>query len=105
MQISEEQYNKLPEELQKHFYKGNFHCTTKPVKLMEYLVRLVTPKEGICLDPFVGSGTTAIACLKNNRKFIGFELNPEYAKICMERVKPLMSQTKLTEVSADSSHN
>lgn len=55
-------------------------------------------------DTYYGGGTTAIACLKNNRRFIGFELNPEYAKICMDRVKPLMSQTKLTEVSADSSH-
>ena len=56
MQISKEQYNKLPERLQKHFNHGNFHCTLKPVKLMQYLITMITPKGGIVLDPFMGSG-------------------------------------------------
>ena len=81
------------------------HCAPYPIELVETPILAGCPEKGIVLDPFMGSGTTAIACLKNNRKFIGFELNPEYAKICVERVKPLMSQTKLSEVSADSSHN
>ena len=65
MQISKEQYDKLPERLKENFYKGNFHCTTKPLKLMEYLCTLTkTPaKNGGCvLDPFAGSGTTGVAC-------------------------------------------
>jgi len=47
---------------------------------MEYLIKLVTKKNAIVLDPFLGSGTTAIACLKLNRKFIGIEKEKEYIK-------------------------
>ena len=80
------------------------HCAPYPIELVETPILAGCPEKGIVLDPFMGSGTTAIACLKNNRRFIGFELNPEYAKICMDRVKPLISQTKLLEVSQHSSH-
>jgi len=81
------------------------HCAPYPPELVETPILAGCPEKGIVLDPFMGSGTTAITCLKNNRNFIGFELNPEYVKICMDRVKPLMSQTKLTEVSPHSSHD
>ncbi len=86
MQISEEQYNKLPERLQKHFMAGNIHPTIKPLKLTEYLVRLVTPKNGVCLDPFMGSGTTGVACKNLNRNFIGIELDEGYFKIAEKRI-------------------
>jgi site-specific DNA-methyltransferase (adenine-specific) len=65
----------------------NHHPTVKPVKLCEYLVRLVTPKDGVCLDPFMGSGTTAVACINTNRKFIGIELSPEYCEIANKRLE------------------
>jgi len=58
--------------------KGNNHPTVKPIHLMAWLVRLVTPPDGICLDPFMGSGTTALACKKLNRDFIGMEIYQEY---------------------------
>ena len=88
MQISKEQYNKLPGNLQQHFYSGNFHCTTKPLKLMEYLCTLTkTPTGGIVLDPFMGSGTTGIACKLTDRKFIGIEREEEYIKIAQARIK------------------
>ena len=86
MQISQEQYNKLPERLQKHFNHGNFHCTLKPIALMEYLIKMVTPKGGIVLDPFMGSGSTGIACKKLNREFIGIELDADYCKIAEARI-------------------
>jgi len=86
MQISQEQYNKLPERLQKHFNHGNFHCTVKSVPLMEYLIKMVTPKGGTVLDPFMGSGTTGIACKNLNRDFIGIELDPEYYEIAKKRI-------------------
>ncbi len=87
MQISRTQYAKLPERLQKYFYTGNFHCTTKPLKLMEYLCTLTkTPTGGIVLDPFMGSGTTGIACKNTDRKFIGIERDKEYFKIAQHRV-------------------
>jgi DNA modification methylase len=95
MQISQEQYNKLPERLQKHFNHGNFHCTVKSVPLMEYLIKMITPKGGTVLDPFMGSGTTGIACKKNGFDFIGIEKEPEYMKIAEVRINNTKLQQKL----------
>ena len=67
--------------------EGNNHPTVKPVSLIKYLVTLVTPPDGVCLDPFMGSGTTAIACININRNYIGFELDPTYCAIAEERIK------------------
>jgi site-specific DNA-methyltransferase (adenine-specific) len=67
--------------------RKNIHPTVKPIDLMQYLVRLVTPKGGICLDPYLGSGTTAIACKSEKINYIGIELEPEYAKIAEARIK------------------
>jgi DNA modification methylase len=68
--------------------KGEFnnHPTVKPVKLMEYLVRLVTPENGIVLDPFSGSGSTIIASINTQKNYIGFELNQEYVDIINKRI-------------------
>jgi site-specific DNA-methyltransferase (adenine-specific) len=71
--------------------RRNTHPTVKPVKLMEYLITLVTPPNGIVLDPFMGSGTTAVACIKTNRKYIGFELLEEYCKIAEKRISEATS--------------
>jgi len=67
--------------------RKNFHPTVKPIKLMQYLVRLVTPKDGTVLDPFVGSGTTCIAAKLLDRKYIGMEMDDEYVVIAQERIK------------------
>ena len=70
----------------------NIHPTVKPVELMQYLVRLVTPKNGIILDCFMGSGSTGKATMFENRernanyKFIGIELTEEYLPICEARI-------------------
>lgn len=64
----------------------NIHPTVKPVKLMEYLVRLITPPNGIVLDPFMGSGTTGIAASNEGVGFIGIELSPEYFTIAENRI-------------------
>lgn len=68
------------------FEKGCTHPTVKPVKLMQYLVRLVTPKGGTVLDPFNGSGTTGIACKLEGFDYIGIELDPEYVAISEARI-------------------
>lgn len=94
MQISQEQYNKLPERLQKHFNHGNFHCTLKPIALMEYLIKMVTPKGGIVLDPFAGSGSTLVAAKQNGFQYIGIELTEEYIPIIEARLNAL-NQDKL----------
>lgn len=66
---------------------NNNHPTTKPLKLMEYLVKLVTPPNGIVLDPFMGSGTTAIACDNLNFSWIGIEISGAYCNISNERIE------------------
>lgn len=66
--------------------RGNHHPTVKPVELMRWLVRLVTPPNGICLDPFTGSGTTGMACRYEQRQFIGIEREEEYVRIAEARI-------------------
>ena len=65
---------------------SNNHPTVKPIALMEYLIKMVTPKGGIVLDPFAGSGSTLVACKNLNRNYIGMELDPEYIKIAEARL-------------------
>ena len=72
-----------------HPERQNFHPTVKPVHLMSWLVRLVTPKDGICLDPFMGSGTTGVACKKLDRDFIGIELDKNYFEIAKQRINSI----------------
>ena len=67
--------------------KQNFHPTVKPVKLMQYLVRLITPPNGKVLDPFCGSGTTGIACKLEGFEFVGIEQDAEYCKIAEARIQ------------------
>jgi DNA modification methylase len=64
----------------------NIHPTVKPVQLMRYLIRLVTPKGGVVLDPFLGSGTTAVAAIEEGVDWIGCEREPEYLEIIEARV-------------------
>ena len=75
--------------------QGNTHPTVKPLKLMEYLVRLVTPPEGIVVDPFTGSGTTLIAAQGQGFNYIGFELNPEYVQIAEKRLASTVQQVSM----------
>jgi site-specific DNA-methyltransferase (adenine-specific) len=66
--------------------KGNYHPTVKPLALMRWLVRLVTPPGGTVLDPYLGSGTTAMACVYEGFQWKGCEINPEYAEIASKRI-------------------
>ena len=66
---------------------ANFHPTVKPISLMSYLVTMGSRENDLVLDPFVGSGTTCIAAKLLNRKYLGMELNDEYAVIAQERIK------------------
>ena len=67
--------------------KNNTHLTVKPVKLLEHLIKIFSKEESLVVDPFVGSGTTLIACKNSNRKCIGMEINKDYYKIALERIK------------------
>jgi site-specific DNA-methyltransferase (adenine-specific) len=67
--------------------KQNFHPTVKPTELMKYLIRLVTPKDGIVLDPFMGSGSTGKAAMQEGMWFVGIEREKEYFEIAKQRIE------------------
>lgn len=77
--------------------KKNVHPTVKPVELLRYLVRLVTRKGGICIDPFNGSGTTGIACKLEGVNYIGIEQNERDCEVSRARIEVWQNveQTKL----------
>lgn len=66
--------------------RANVHPTVKPTELMRHLVRLVTPPGGTVLDPFLGSGTTALACEMEGFAWVGIEREEEYVRICEARL-------------------
>lgn len=72
--------------------KGNYHATVKPVALMRYLVTLVTPPGGLVVDPFMGSGTTGIACVGLGFDFIGIEMDEGYFGIAFDRINHAQKQ-------------
>jgi site-specific DNA-methyltransferase (adenine-specific) len=72
--------------------RANIHPTVKPINLMRYLVRLVTPSHGTVLDPFTGSGSTGCAAVLERVNFIGIERETEYARIARARIAHHMHQ-------------
>jgi len=66
--------------------RANHHPTVKPIELMRYLVRLVTPNGGTVLDPFMGSGSTGCAAMLEGMDFIGIDITPEYVEIARRRI-------------------
>jgi site-specific DNA-methyltransferase (adenine-specific) len=82
--------NRCPRSIIKFNTEVGFHPTQKPVNLFEYLIKTYTNENEIVLDNCIGSGTTAIACINTNRKFVGFELDPTYFEIASNRIKERM---------------
>jgi DNA modification methylase len=66
---------------------GNNHPTVKPIELMKYLIKLITPPGGIVLDPFNGSGSTGCAAVALGHEYIGCELDPAYVEISKRRIE------------------
>ena len=76
----------------------NNHPCVKPLALMEYLCKLtMTPMGGVVLDPFMGSGSTGVACASVGRKFLGIELEEEYFKIAQKRVGKAFTKARLAK--------
>lgn len=73
------------------------HPTQKPLKLFERLIEMASKKEDIVLDPFIGSGTTAMASEILERRWIGIDSNPEYIKLANERIKEFRNQKRLND--------
>jgi DNA modification methylase len=75
--------------------RKNNHPTVKPTELMRYLCRLVTPKGGVVLDPFMGSGSTGKAAIMSGYKFIGIEMSEEYFELACARVEAAQKERGL----------
>lgn len=74
---------------------GNNHPTVKPTDLMAYLCRLVTPPSGVVLDPFMGSGSTGKAAIREGFQFIGIERDADYVQIARQRIENATQQARL----------
>jgi site-specific DNA-methyltransferase (adenine-specific) len=73
------------------------HPTQKPLRVMEWSMETAkVPTDGTILDPFMGSGTTGVACVKTGRKFIGIELDPAYCEIAKQRIEKAIAERKNT---------
>lgn len=78
---------------------GTAHTTVKPLALMRWLVRLVTPPGGVVLDPFAGSGTTLEACVIEGMQVIGIELDDQHAELCKARLSKPIEPTLFGDVA------
>ena len=76
--------------------KGRVHPTQKPVAVMEWSMGWLPDKESV-LDPFMGSGTTGVACVNLGRKFTGIEMDPKYFDIACKRIEEAYKQPRLFE--------
>ena len=72
----------------------SLHPTQKPVSLLEYLIKTYSDENDIILDNCMGSGSTGVACVKTNRKFIGIELDEDYFRIAEERIHKAIQDKK-----------
>jgi site-specific DNA-methyltransferase (adenine-specific) len=77
----------------------NYHPTVKPIALMEYLVKLVSREGQVVLDPFMGSGTTGMACKRLDREFIGIEMMPDYMEIAKARIDGVKESKQLEQLN------
>jgi DNA modification methylase len=73
--------------------QGNNHPTVKPIELMKYLIKLITPPGGTVLDPFNGSGSTGCAAVELGYEYIGCELDPAYVAIAQKRIEAWYQHT------------
>jgi DNA modification methylase len=71
------------------------HPTQKPVDLLQSMVRVVAPEGGLVVDPFCGSGTTGVACVREGRRFLGVERDPEYCEVARKRLGGEVEQRSL----------
>jgi DNA modification methylase len=90
MEWTKSVWNMNPESAKKVGHPAPF-----PIELPYRLIQMYTFSGDIVLDPFIGAGTTAIAALKSERKYIGYDIDPEYVKLSVERIAPYKLQIKM----------
>jgi site-specific DNA-methyltransferase (adenine-specific) len=77
---------RFPRSIQKFNRERGLHPNQKPVALIEYFLRTYTKEGDTVLDPYMGSGTTGVACKNLGRKFIGIEIEPKYFDVACARI-------------------
>ena len=90
-EIVSEYTHKYPTNILTFKRDRGLHPTQKPVALLEYLIKTYTNEHGLVLDFTMGSGSTGVACVNTNRKFIGIELDENYFNIAKERIKEVQN--------------
>ena len=88
---STERYPRSVQRFKSDKQKCALHPTQKPVELLEYLIKTYTNEGDLVLDNCMGSGSTAVACLNTNRKFLGFELDENYFNIANKRLENIVN--------------
>jgi site-specific DNA-methyltransferase (adenine-specific) len=88
----------LPPKRKHTFTEVYNHPTEKPVEIMERLIEMTSLNDHVILDPFMGSGTTGVACVQTGRNFIGIEIDPDYFAIAERRIKEAEAQPRLEVV-------
>ena len=94
--ITKSNGERYPVDVIKFSRESGLHPTQKPVKLLEYLIKTYTNENELVLDNCMGSGSTGVACINTNRRFIGMELDRAYFDIAQKRIEK--TQNKLVEV-------
>ena len=90
-----QRWTNYPTQILEYKYdKQKLHPTQKPVALLEYLIKTYTDEEEIVLDNCMGSGSTGVACVNTNRKFIGIELEEKYFEIAKNRIEEARNNIK-----------
>jgi site-specific DNA-methyltransferase (adenine-specific) len=84
-----------PRDTGNYAHRANHHPTVKPITLMRHLVRLVTPKGGTVLDPFMGSGSTGCAAMLEGMRFVGIDITAEYVDIAERRIQHWLNQNPM----------
>jgi len=87
VQSAHQKYFYAPRATRKEKGEYNDHPTVKPISLMSYLVRIYAPENSTLIDPFCGSGTTGVACIREKRDFVGIDMTEEYVEISNKRCK------------------
>jgi site-specific DNA-methyltransferase (adenine-specific) len=85
VQSEHQKYFYAPRATRKEKGTDNDHPTVKPVDLMAYLIKIYSPVNSTVLDPFVGSGSTGVAAIRENRNFMGIDLSDHYTEIATRR--------------------
>jgi site-specific DNA-methyltransferase (adenine-specific) len=91
-----QEFKNYPSTILKYKRDRGLHPTQKPVEMFEYLIRTYTEPGAVVLDNCIGSGTTAVSCIRSGRNFIGFENDTEhgYYETAMQRIKAVWHENR-----------